>query len=226
MFAQGSIFSLALHGSWFSLFILIILVLMSVIGWGVILMKVIMYNKEISDSKRFIKLFQSENKLNQTVTLANRFPDAYTARQYKKVHREFSRFTEKYPKEQRSREQQQDMIHRLERVLDKSIGVETKELEKGLIVLATISSAAPFIGLLGTVVGIINSFHSIGTQGAASLAVVAPGISEALIATAFGLFAAIPALMGYNYLRNQVRKIGNDMRHFSLDLINAFAWAY
>jgi len=97
-------------------------------------------------------------------------------------------------------------------------------IEKRLNVLATISSAAPFIGLFGTVLGIIRSFQNIGTSGVTSLAAVAPGISEALIATAAGLLAAIPALMAYNHFRNSARKQANDMRDFSMELANRIEW--
>ena len=97
-------------------------------------------------------------------------------------------------------------------------------IEKRLNVLATISSAATFIGLFGTVLGIIRSFQNIGTSGVTSLAAVAPGISEALIATAAGLLAAIPALMAYNHFRNSARKQANDMRDFSMELANRIQW--
>jgi len=98
------------------------------------------------------------------------------------------------------------------------IGEENRRLERGLSFLATTGSSAPFIGLFGTVVGIINSFQSIGAAGSASLAVVAPGIAEALIATAVGLFAAIPAVMGYNRFVSELRHIGDDVERFRGEL--------
>jgi biopolymer transport protein TolQ len=84
---------------------------------------------------------------------------------------------------------------------------ESHRLERGLPFLATVGSSAPFIGLFGTVVGIMNAFRDIGASGSASLAVVAPGIAEALVATAIGLFAAIPAVIGYNYLGARVNRL-------------------
>jgi len=89
--------------------------------------------------------------------------------------------------------------------------------------LATTASAAPFIGLFGTVWGIMAAFQGIGQQGSASLAVVAPGISEALIATAFGLGAAIPAVIGYNYFVNRVKHWSAEMDGFALDVLNLLA---
>lgn len=97
---------------------------------------------------------------------------------------------------------------------------ELQRQEGGLPFLATIGSSAPFIGLFGTVWGIMAAFHGIGQQGSASLAVVAPGISEALIATAFGLGAAIPAVIGYNYFVNRVKHWAAEMDGFTLDLLN------
>ena len=109
-------------------------------------------------------------------------------------------------------------------MIEKTINERHTFIENRLNVLATISSAAPFIGLFGTVLGIINSFQSIGTTGVTSLASVAPGISEALVATAAGLLAAIPALMAYNYFRNQSRLLTNTMRNFGMEITNRFEW--
>jgi biopolymer transport protein TolQ len=95
---------------------------------------------------------------------------------------------------------------RIEKVLDVAIGREVEKLESNLLVLATVASASPFIGLFGTVWGIMSSFQSIAVSRNTSLAVVAPGIAEALLATAIGLFAAIPALIAYNKLQGDVAK--------------------
>ena len=94
------------------------------------------------------------------------------------------------------------------------------DLKRYLTFLATTGSTAPFIGLFGTVWGIMRAFRSIGMTGSANLATVAPGIAEALIATAVGLFAAIPAVVAYNFLLQRVRVITAEMEHFSTDLIN------
>jgi biopolymer transport protein TolQ len=96
-------------------------------------------------------------------------------------------------------------------------------LERYLTFLATTGSAAPFIGLFGTVWGIMESFHSIGATGAASIAVVAPGVSEALIATAMGLFAAIPAVAGYNFLLRRVQVIDRELERFISHFIDQLA---
>jgi biopolymer transport protein TolQ len=108
----------------------------------------------------------------------------------------------------------------LARSLSKAVGVEAASLQRKLAFLASTASTAPFIGLFGTVWGIMTSFINIGATGASNLAVVAPGIAEALIATAMGLFAAIPAVLFYNYFVNRIRTISADLNNFSSDFLN------
>jgi len=111
-------------------------------------------------------------------------------------------------------------LESIERSLNRAASSETTILEKLVPFLATTASAAPFIGLFGTVWGIMESFHDIGQVGNATLATVAPGISEALIATATGLAAAIPAVIGYNYFLQKIRVLGSEMGNFSSDFLN------
>ena len=116
-----------------------------------------------------------------------------------------------------------ERLEHVERALRRQAAHEVARLERYLPFLATTASAAPFIGLFGTVWGIMAAFHGIGQQGSASLAVVAPGISEALIATAAGLGAAIPAVMGYNFFVNRVKHWAAEMDGFSLDFLNVLS---
>ena len=111
-------------------------------------------------------------------------------------------------------------IDNIERVLRTTADQEISKLEKNLTWLATTGSTGPFIGLFGTVWGIMSAFQKIGLTGAASLAVVAPGISEALIATAIGLAAAIPAVIVYNHFINQIKKIELDLNSYASDFTN------
>ncbi len=111
-------------------------------------------------------------------------------------------------------------LDNLERSIRKSVETEIADLESRLPVLATTGSTGPFIGLFGTVWGIMNSFQQIGRTGSASLAAVAPGISEALITTAIGLAAAIPAVVIYNYFISQTRREETSLNNFSSDLLN------
>ena len=113
-----------------------------------------------------------------------------------------------------------DRLDAVERAMRRAAAVEIPRMERYLPFLATTASTAPFIGLFGTVWGVMDSFRGIGAQGSASLAVVAPGISEALIATAAGLGAAIPAVIAYNFFVNRVKHWVSEMEGFSLDLLN------
>lgn len=113
-----------------------------------------------------------------------------------------------------------DVLTTIQRSMYRSRQTEVGSLENRIPFLATTASAAPFVGLFGTVWGIMNSFLNIGTTGATNLAVVAPGIAEALIATAIGLFAAIPAVIGYNYCASKIRKVSQDLDHVSNDFMN------
>ena len=108
----------------------------------------------------------------------------------------------------------------IQRTLRFVADAEITRLERMLVFLATVASAAPFVGLFGTVWGIMDSFRQIGLMGTASLAVVAPGISEALIATATGLAAAIPAVVAYNYFNNAIKVLATEMDAFSSEFLN------
>jgi biopolymer transport protein TolQ len=108
----------------------------------------------------------------------------------------------------------------VERALRRSVDTEISHLTQLVPFLATTGNTTPFIGLFGTVWGIMNSFHDIGLRGSASLAVVAPGISEALVATAAGLAAAIPAVIAFNHFSQKIRTIETELQSFSADFLN------
>jgi biopolymer transport protein TolQ len=113
-------------------------------------------------------------------------------------------------------------MSRLRHVLRLALAEEVARLEQGLPFLATTASVAPFVGLFGTVWGIMQSFHAIGQRGGASLAVVGPGISEALVATAVGLAAAIPAVVAYNHYLNRIRRLEGELENFAEELALLF----
>lgn len=111
-------------------------------------------------------------------------------------------------------------LEAVERALQRASQVELTRLSRNMPFLATAASATPFIGLFGTVIGIMGAFAAIGTSGSASITAVAPGISEALINTAAGLFAAIPALIGYNHYLQSLRRSRGEMEDFALEFLN------
>jgi len=206
-----SIWQLLVTASPFAKFILMILGVMSLLSWTVILDKFIMWQRVRRDSKGFEgynwKNFEPRNLFGE----ARRYGQAFPARAYMYAHRElFERgVPDDLDGELVSREYARAAAHYLNRA------------ERFLPFLATCSAAAPFLGLLGTVWGIISAFQRIGIWGNASIAVVAPGIAEALVATALGLFVAIPALIAYNFFSNWLRKEAEKAESFGDDL--AFA---
>ena len=214
-------------GNYVSLFVLLVLLLMSSLSWAIIVLKTLQFRKTDLENQSFLKLFRKETSLNQVKESIGRFPRSTFAPMYSLAFEEVVRISQRI---QRNKEQTVSgsmlpyLSTQFQRILERAFNDQYAVIEKRLNVLATISSSAPFIGLFGTVLGIIDSFQSIGTSGVTSLAAVAPGISEALVATAAGLLAAIPALMAYNFFRNAARRQANDMRDFSMELANRIEW--
>ena len=222
------IVGLALKDSNFiSILVLVILLLMSSLSWAVIVLKALQFRKANKQNQEFLLIFRKETSLNQIKESIQKFSFSTFAPMYRLAFEEMVRISQRIqrnPDQTVSGSMLPYISTQFERVMERAFNDQYALIEKRLNVLATISSAAPFIGLFGTVLGIIRSFQNIGTSGVTSLAAVAPGISEALIATAAGLLAAIPALMAYNHFRNSARKQANDMRDFSMELANRIEW--
>ncbi|MBF0289514.1 MAG: MotA/TolQ/ExbB proton channel family protein [SAR324 cluster bacterium] len=228
LFDEKGIVSLVLQGSGITHAILVILLLMSSFSWAVIFLKWIQFRRVMGENEEFLQLFHKEPKLEHIHNLAHQFEYSPLARIFEHNYQEVMDFREKiadisakYPSVKDMRDH---LNERLERSSGQCITDQYTILDQRLNPLASISSSSPFIGLFGTVLGIIDAFQGIGVSGVTSLAVVAPGISEALIATAAGLLAAIPALMAYNHYRSLTRREGNAMRNFSLKLTNRLEW--
>lgn len=195
-------------------FLLLVLIVMSIVSWAIIFKKRKLFAQVREDNEKFLDLFWSAASLDQVTNKLERHSESPLSRIFKLGFSELERVQRKNSQSMGSG------IENVERSLRKGQDQEISSLEEKMQFLATTGSTAPFIGLLGTVVGIMNSFRAISNAGSASLATVAPGISEALFATAVGLFAAIPAVMAYNYLLNEVRKQENEMNTFISDFLN------
>lgn len=193
--------------------LLLLLIVMSIVSWAIIFKKRKLFNQVSEDNNRFLDLFWSAATLEQVQDKLERHEKSPLSRVFKAGFSELERI-------KRQNIKVSDNIENLERSLRRGQEEEVSRLEERLQFLATTGATAPFIGLLGTVVGIMNSFRAISNAGSASLATVAPGISEALFATAVGLFAAIPAVMAYNFLLNEVRKQENNMNNFISEFLN------
>jgi biopolymer transport protein TolQ len=181
-------------------FVMLGLLSASIWCWAIIINKAILYRKFQAAMDRFEQIFWSGTSLEELYTTLSARPTSGMATLFVAAMHEWKRSV------QTASSSFMGLQARIEKVLDVSIAREVEKLESNLIVLATVASAAPFIGLFGTVWGIMHSFSSIAASKNTSLAVVAPGIAEALLATAIGLFAAVPALIAFNKLQGDVAK--------------------
>ena len=225
---ETSIVGLVLGGSFIAKLVLFILAVMSALSWAVIIIKTLQYFSIRKQDQRFYRVYLNESNLNQIKNISEDYPYSAFSFMFTATYKEAARMIQRIQRSSTDISESNSMLPhlstQLQRVIEQTINEKYSFIENRLNILATISSAAPFVGLFGTVLGIINSFQSIGTTGVTSLAAVAPGISEALVATAAGLLAAIPALMGYNYFRNQARVLTNNMRNYGMELTNRFEW--
>ena len=203
-------------------FVMAILVFMSITSWAIILLKARVLKRARVNSEKFMEFFWAQKNLQSTYQRADQMAFCPVAALLKAGYSELMSMgeTKRSKEEPLSPAEVEGVVLNVERALRRSATTQTTLLEKRTSFLATTGSSAPFIGLFGTVWGIMNSFLNIGATGASSLAVVAPGISEALVATAVGLFAAIPAVIGYNYCNAQIRVLIRDMESFSNDFLN------
>lgn len=192
-----------------------LLLIFSIISWTIMLVKWRQYARMESDGERFTSAVREANSFKKLLTLYREDPDNAFSRLIFAAYREIVAGQKDAPPEVKP-----DKLPLVENALRIAVVDETERLERRLSFLATTANAAPFIGLFGTVWGIMESFREIGLRGTTSLTVVAPGISEALIATAIGLFAAIPAVLGYNYFLGRLKRLVSRMENASLYIIN------
>ncbi len=202
--------------------ILSILIGLSIACWSVIVLKYRMIRRANRESGEFMALFRQRKNYSSLYRDSERLPDSHLAEIFRVGYAELSRVGKSMDSRNLSEvsANPEVLLENVERAIQGGMTAERQRLERFLPLLATTGSTAPFIGLFGTVWGIMTSFQEIGMRGAANLAVVAPGISEALIATAIGLVAAIPAVIGYNHFATRVRGIENEMSHFAADYLN------
>jgi biopolymer transport protein TolQ len=201
--------------------VLFLLVCLSIIGWYVIGYKALYLNRAQGESQRFLEAFWQAKRLDAVYQEAEHKKRSPIAHMFKAGYVELSKLQNQ--KAQGSHPEAwhgESDLENIERALRRAATSENTVLEGMVPFLATVGSAAPFIGLFGTVIGIIDAFHQIANQGSANLATVAPGIAEALGTTAVGLIAAVPAVMAYNYFARKIRILTAEMDGFSNDFLN------
>ena len=205
--------------------VLVVLGVFSVLCWALIIEKWWQFRQVGQQTAAFQRAAREGRRAALVYTAAKKFRESPLAQLYVAGHQELAGLGEVADPLREDGEEglPRERLEAVERALRRVATLEVARLERYLPFLATTASACPFIGLFGTVWGIISAFQGIGQQGSASLAVVAPGISEALIATAAGLGAAIPAVMAYNYFVNRVKHWATEMEGFALELLNGLA---
>ncbi len=206
---------------WVAKVVLLILLLFSLASWSVILAKWKELGSARKASEAFTKRFRKATRLNDVAEFATKYRTAPLSALFQAGYAEL----EAQVRAARRRSGGDDAVRLrsldgVARAVERAIGAEQERLSRALPMLATTASVTPFIGLFGTVWGIMNTFRAIGATGSTSILTVAPGIAEALVNTAAGLLAAIPAVIAYNHLLAKVRHLRRRMDDFALEFLN------
>ena len=214
---QGEIWHLLAQTGLVARIVLFILFGFSVFSWAIIFKKYRSFKVARRDSHEFLRVFRQSKKLSDIRASCQALKSSPLVEVFLAGYREIE--TQAVPSETPGRMRIKSLIS-IQRSLQIATSGELTRLEQWLSWLATTGSTMPFVGLFGTVWGIIDAFRGLGSAGTASLRTVAPGIAEALIATAAGLFAAIPAVMAYNHFLQRIKEFGALMDDFSLEFMN------
>lgn len=196
-----------------ALFVLAVLLFASLYSWTVILGKISTFGKATKESRNFIRAFRKATRLQEVATVADNFKRSPLAQVFMEVYETYKRQTGGSGPPRN--------LTPLERSAQTAASESITSLERRMTWLATIAATSPFVGLFGTVMGVVDAFHGLGTAGAATLRAVAPGISEALITTAAGLFVAVPAVVAYNQFTARIRVLASATDDFCRELLNA-----
>ena len=218
---SGGIWQILGQTSLFGAVILIILVCFSLVSWSIMFNKWRLFKRVDSENTSFLNSFRKSAKfsgiLNQAKALRFTPLSGIFINAYNDISETISRKRENGLLNEDARPLTVKDVEVISMTLERSTSEQIAALEKQVVFLATTANASPFLGLLGTVVGVMDSFWSIGERGSASLAVVAPGIAEALLATIVGLGAAIPAVIGYNWATSRIKGYYDNAANFALE---------
>jgi len=238
------IVQMIIHAGLMAKFVLWVLLIFSIISWAIVFVKLRLFRKAKQDTADFLELFWENRDLKKLYSVCGDFELSPVARLFKAGYSELSRIRKiqasqnlgedskrpalpgshgdqvAYADGDRSVQSRQSIMDNIERSLKRASVDQVNKLERTLSFLATTGNTAPFIGLFGTVWGLMGAFRAIGIKGSANLAVVAPGISEALITTAAGLVVAIPAVVAFNYFVHRVVLVRAEMNIFTSDFLS------
>lgn len=225
---RGSVVDLVLYSGPVVKAVLVILLFFSIISWAIIFSKLRLIRRAEKESRAFLRIFWEGKQLSSIFQDAKKLRFSPTAEVFRAGYVELNKLSQATSNPENPRKLSDPTalgielsgVDNISRAMRQATTSELTKLERALGFLATTGSTTPFIGLFGTVWGIMDAFRGIGIRGSATLAVVAPGISEALIATAAGLAAAIPAVVAYNHYINRIKVLSADMDNFSSELLN------
>jgi len=224
-----NIFQMMINAGLMVQFVLLLLLFFSITSWAIILIKYRYIMKAFRESARFTDFFWKSRDLSNAFLKAKQLGSSPVARVFRVGYVELKKLSKSGVPISQSQSTEAETsslssmftgTDNVKRALRRAINTEMTKMTQMVPFLATTGNTAPFIGLFGTVWGIMNSFHGIGLKGSASLAVVAPGISEALVATAVGLAVAIPAVIAFNYFTQKIRVIESELHSFAADFLN------
>jgi biopolymer transport protein TolQ len=218
---QIDLWKLVLDSRGVVLAVLILLVVFSIVSWYIIVYKAMYLRRSRQSTIQFIEAFWGSKRLDAIYQAASELKHSPVSQMFKAGYIELSKLKSQASTDgEKSMAAQLGGLENIERALKRTQTAEITQLERLVPFLATTGSTAPFVGLFGTVWGIMQSFVNIGAKGNASLSTVAPGIAEALIATAIGLMAAIPAVVAYNFFNDRIKVLAAEMESFSNDFLN------
>ncbi|MDE0028435.1 MAG: protein TolQ [Deltaproteobacteria bacterium] len=200
--------------------VLYVLILFSVVSWGIILYKFRRVRTAKRQSARFIEIFWESRNLASIHEASRELADSPVAQVFIAGYEELLRVSRRNAAEADNLTTDLSGVDNVARAMKRATTVELTKLEQALTFLATTSGTTPFIGLFGTVWGIMNAFLGLSVSRSSTIQAVAPGIAEALIATAAGLLAAIPALIAYNHFLQEIRVLTADMENFTQEFLN------
>ena len=218
---SSSVFSQLGHTSGFALVILSLLLAFSLLSWTIILRKWLTFRQVSRKNQAFVALFRKSARLSEVGSACELYSGAPLSGIFSAGYQELNAQIQTLKPQNPSHPVLDERhIIGIQRALQRAATAELSTLEKSMSWLATTGSVTPFIGLLGTVMGIISAFEGLGFEKTASIQAVAPGIAEALIATAAGLFAAIPAVIAYNQFISRMKNVAAEMDDFSSEFLN------
>ncbi|HEU4456247.1 MAG TPA: MotA/TolQ/ExbB proton channel family protein [Longimicrobium sp.] len=218
----GNVWRMIAGGTLSTKLIMLTLAIFSLVSWGIIVLKLIQFRRLRRESDQFVERLERADRLDDAYSSIMALPESSFTRVFKRGMTFYSELRPARPGgEVRGLLPTQLEVLRL--VLEKEEADERDALTKGLYWLAIFASSAPLLGLLGTVLGVMNSFIGVAEAGSSNITAVAPGIAEALVATAGGLVVAIPAAIGYNYLTGRLNLFMGELEGFSSEFIGALA---